>query len=78
MEGINLGMTEADIGFESTIDNIRYEYGEEIADIMSSLISSDMTGYPDEPCADGEVWMGEEVGCLNIEEEGGLESILGV
>jgi len=84
MEDINLSMTESDIGFEEAIGNIRYDYGEEVSDIMASLYNLDPTLEltADVACGDGEVWMGEEtaggMGCVNIEEEGGLEAILGV
>jgi hypothetical protein len=78
MEDINLSMTESDIGFEEAIGNIRYDYGEEVSDIMASLynLSPTLELTADVACGEGEVWMGEETGCVNIEEEGGLEAIL--
>ena len=67
MEGINLGMTEADIGFERAVGDIRYDYGEQVSDVMASLYGLDPTLEltPDVACLDGEVfWNGS---CKPIE-----------
>ena len=61
IEGINLGMTEADIGFERAVGDIRYDYGEQVSDVMASLYGLDPTLEltPDVACETGEVfWNG--------------------
>jgi hypothetical protein len=41
MEDISLSETEADVGFKQSIEDIRFEYGEDVAEMMSSFLQDD-------------------------------------
>jgi hypothetical protein len=68
IEGINLGMTEADIGFERAVGDIRYDYGEQVSDVMASLYGLDPTLEltAGEQCPDGQIFW--EGACTPIEQ----------
>ena len=69
-------MAEADVGFEEEIENMRFEYGEDIADVMANLYSldpSETEWAAGTPCTQaGQIyWEGV---CTNIEDIPELEA----
>ena len=41
IEDIDLSMIESELGYRQSIDDLRYEYGEEVADLMALIYGSD-------------------------------------
>ena len=67
MQDINLSMAETESGFQEDVEAMRYEYGEEVADIMAGIYGTDMTDWAaDEQCGEGQIFWGGQ--CTFVDE----------